>query len=124
MEWSGLLDLAAEFTEIRPLRKLAGYRSMPVLDATAPTEQELRSAVEWVAATAAEGPVYIHCALGHGRSACVVIAYLLSRGVVGTVVDGVMLLRSMRAGVRLHSSQRRRLRPLERRKDDTPTPRA
>ena len=36
--WVGVLDLAGEFAETRPLRELAGYRSLPLLDATAPTE--------------------------------------------------------------------------------------
>jgi hypothetical protein len=44
--WASILDLAAEF---RATWNPATYRSLPVLDAAAPTEDELRSAVEWVA---------------------------------------------------------------------------
>ena len=112
-EWVGILDLAAEFDEVRPLRELAGYRSMPVLDATAPTEAQLRSAIEWIANAVASGPITVHCALGHGRSACVVIAYLLSVGEVATVEDGEQRLRSLRPGVKLNSMQRQRLRTFE-----------
>jgi protein-tyrosine phosphatase len=105
-----VLDLAGEFPAARvPSR----YRSLPVLDATAPSEEELRSATAWVAEAVAAGPVYVLCALGHGRSACVVIAYLLSVGSVGTVAEGVRLLRSLRPGVRLHPPQRRLLRRFE-----------
>jgi hypothetical protein len=114
--WVNVLDLAAEFPATRTT---AGYRSLPVLDATAPTEEELRSAVEWISAAIESGPVYIHCALGHGRSACVVIAYLLSVGSVGTLSEGIRLLRSLRPGVRLHSSQLRLLRRYERQPTST-----
>lgn len=112
--WVSVLDLAGEFPAVWPERASPGYRSLPVLDATAPSEAELRSAVAWVAEAVAAGPVYVHCVLGHGRSACVVVAYLLSVGAVGTVAEGVRLLRSLRPGVRLHPSQLLMLRPFER----------
>jgi hypothetical protein len=113
MHWVSVIDLAAEFGESRRLREIEGYQSLPVLDATAPTEEKLRAAVACVAANATAGPVYIHCALGHGRSACVVIAYLLSVGVVSTVPEGIRLLRSLRPGVHLHPAQREQLRVFE-----------
>ena len=119
IRWSHVLDLAAEFTECRQLRELTGYQSIPVLDATAPTEEQLRSAVEWMTTSTASGPIYVHCALGHGRSACVVIAYLLSTGVVATVADGVKLLRLLRAGIRLTPAQSQRLRAFESRSGGT-----
>jgi protein-tyrosine phosphatase len=98
-------------------RSLTGYKSLPVLDATAPTEEQLRSMVGWLTVTMDFGPIYIHCALGHGRSACVVIAYMLSIGKVGTVAEGVRLLQSLRRGVRLNSAQRQRLRLFEMHQD-------
>jgi hypothetical protein len=111
--WAGVLDLAGEFTENRQLRLLPGYKSLPVLDATAPGDEQLKSAVDWIRSHAAKGPVYVHCALGHGRSACVVVAYLLATGEVETVEEGVRRLRSIRPGVRLHSVQREQLRAFE-----------
>jgi hypothetical protein len=108
--WASVLDLAGEFPASRAVER---YRSLPVLDATAPTEDELRSAAAWLAEAVGSGPVYVHCALGHGRSACVVIAYLLSVGAVGTVAEGERRLRSLRPGVRLHPPQRRLLRQFE-----------
>jgi hypothetical protein len=107
--WVSILDLAGEFPAGRWQRARSGYRSLPVLDAAAPSEDELRSAAAWVAEAVAAGPVYVHCALGHGRSACVVVAYLLEVGAVGTVAEGVRLLRSLRPGVRLHPPQIRLL---------------
>lgn len=108
--WAGVLDLAGEFSEARPLRTLRGYLSLPVLDATAPTAEQLRSAVVWIERAVGSGPVYVHCALGHGRSACVVVAYLLETRAVATVTEGVELLQSVRPGVRLHKAQRRAIR--------------
>lgn len=107
--WTGVLDLAAEFAESRPLRELASYKSLPVLDGTCPTDQQLRFALSWIGAMSSSGPVYIHCALGHGRSACVVIAYLLSVGEVNTVESGEQRLQSLRPGVRLSTTQYRTL---------------
>jgi hypothetical protein len=111
--WASVLDLAAEFPAAWWERACPRYRSLPVLDATAPTDEQLRSAAVWIADGVAVGPVYVHCALGHGRSACVVIAYLLSVGSVGTAAEGVRLLRSLRPGVRLHPAQLSVLRRFE-----------
>lgn len=110
--WVTVLDLAPEFTETPALRILPGYRSFPILDATAPQDPQLRDAVRWLTDAMAKGPVYVHCALGHGRTGCVVVAYLLAAGVVNSVAEGVRLLRVQRPGVRLNRSQSRALRPL------------
>lgn len=113
VKWVSALDLAGEFAEIPSLRALPGYRSLPVLDTTAPTEEQLRDASTWLARATESGPVYVHCALGHGRSACVVIAHLLLTGQVDTITEGTKLLQSLRPGVRLHPAQRQRLRAFE-----------
>ncbi len=107
--WVGVLDLAAEFAEAGPLRGVPQYRSLPVLDGTAPSEAELRDAVAWLREAVQAGPVYVHCALGHGRTATVLLAYLLTTGRVGTVGDGLTLLKSLRAGVSIGRGQARRL---------------
>ena len=111
--WIGVLDLAGEFSEVDRLREVERYRSLPVLDGTALAEELLREAVVWLREVVPVGPVYVHCALGHGRSATVVVAYLLSTGVVGTALEGERRLRSLRAGVRLNSEQVRQLRVFE-----------
>jgi hypothetical protein len=118
--WIAVLDLAVEFVEVPALRKLPGYRSFPVLDATAPTEEQLREAVAWLNEAVKVGPVYIHCALGHGRTACVVVAYLLTVGLVPTVTEGIRLLRSFRPGVQLNRVQRRLLKRCERTPSNSP----
>jgi predicted protein tyrosine phosphatase len=108
--WQSVLDLAVEFSATWvPAR----YLSLPVLDAMAPSEVELRAAVAWIAEAVQCGMVYVHCALGHGRSACVIIAYLLSVGKVRSVAEGIRLLQSLRPGVRLYPPQYRLLRRFE-----------
>jgi protein-tyrosine phosphatase len=111
--WVSVLDLAAEFPAARWERTRPAYRSLPVLDSAVPSEEELRSVAAWIGESISPGPLYVHCALGHGRSACVVIAYLLSVGTVGTVAEGVQRLQSLRPGVRLNTSQVRLLRRFE-----------
>jgi hypothetical protein len=104
-----VLDLASELGEERALRELPGYRSLPLLDTTAPSPDALRDAVAWITEAIAAGPVFVHCALGHGRSATVVLAYLLASGQVGTIGEGLKLLRSLRPGVGLSPAQRKAL---------------
>lgn len=104
--WAGVLDLAAEFPSTRwPAR--TKYTSLPLLDATAPREGELIEAITIIFVHAITGPVYVHCALGHGRSACVVAAYLLNTKVVATAREAERHLRNLRPGVRLNAMQLR-----------------
>ncbi len=116
--WAAVLDLAAEFAEVGPLRRAGAYRSLPVLDATAPTPGELAAAVAWLSERVPEGPVYVHCALGHGRSATVAIAYLLATGRAETVEEGLATVRSRRPGVRLNPAQMAALREFARAPSD------
>lgn len=103
--WVNVLDLAVELPAVKVVRKIAGYQSIPILDGTAPTEQELHLAIEWIIQSVTTGQTYVHCALGHGRSACVIIGFLISTGSVGSVNEGVELLRSLRPHVHLNSAQ-------------------
>lgn len=103
--WKNILDLAVEFSEVPGFRSLPGYRSLPVLDGTAPTQEQLQDAVAWIAKRILDGPVYVHCALGHGRSACLVLAYFLSTGIVDSASVGLARLQRLRPGVRLNRVQ-------------------
>jgi hypothetical protein len=108
--WVAVLDLAAELTEASALRAVAHYRSLPVLDGTAMPLAQLATAAEWVKRHAADGPVYVHCAFGHSRSALVVVAVLLATGAAPDARAAVEHLRELRPGVRLNRSQRARLK--------------
>ncbi len=104
-----ILDLTAEFAEPREFRNRTGYSSLPILDATAPRLDQLRSSTEWLDSAIASGPTFVHCAQGHGRTACIVLAYLVSRGHVASIAEGIQLLRQYRPSVQINRDQRRRL---------------
>lgn len=100
-----VLDLAAEFPAPRPFRALPHYRSVPVLDAAAPSEDQLRETADWVLARVRQGPVYIHCALGHGRSALAAAAYLVAAGIAPTSKSAVGMIKAVRPKARLTEPQ-------------------
>lgn len=104
--WQGVLDLTCEFSEVFPLRQLANYRSVPVLDATPPDAVRIAESVSWISEHVAKHPIYVHCALGHGRTATIVIAYLVKTGEAASIDEALKKLVSLRAGVDLHPSQR------------------
>jgi hypothetical protein len=106
-----VLDMTGEFTEPRCIRKREGYCCLPVLDNGCPAPAQIRAGVAWLMENHARGRVYVHCAAGHGRSATVVVAYLLTIGRVRSVEEGVALLRSKRPRVYLNRDQRAGLLP-------------
>lgn len=106
-EWAGVVDLTAEFPRVRA--DGADYLLLPVLDAAPPTVEQLARAVRWIEGQRARGPVLIHCALGHGRSASVVCAWLLATGAAGDVEAAVARVRAARPGVGLKAAQLARL---------------
>ena len=103
-----VLDLRAEFAESAPFRDL-NYLSLPVLDACAPGLEQLEQGVAWITQQTAAGPVYVHCALGRGRSATFVAAYLLASGRVASVTEAVDFVAQRRPQIGLTRSQRRSL---------------
>ena len=89
------LDLTAEFTETYPLRSIS-YLSIPILDLTPPSKDQLGTAVAFLREHAGHGRVYVHCAWGYSRSACVVAAYLLATGQVGSVREAISKIEAVR----------------------------
>ena len=100
-----VLDLTSEFGEVAFLQSVPRYLCVPVLDTTAPTLEELKRGVEFLKTHHAQGIVYVHCALGHGRSATFVTAYLLATNQFKTIEEAVSHLRDIRPGVDLHKAQ-------------------
>jgi hypothetical protein len=100
-----VLDLTSEFSETRFLRGVETYRCIPVLDNSAPSPAELELAVGFIRDRLTKGPVYVHCALGHGRSATVVVGYLLATQAHSSLEEALALVRSKRRGVRLTGPQ-------------------
>jgi predicted protein tyrosine phosphatase len=105
-----VLDLTAEFAEPEFMREQGEYLSLPVLDTTAPTPQQFDKALAFIRDHARQRPVYVHCALGHGRSAAVVAAYLLAEKKFASLEEVCAFLRSQRFGVRLNRRQKKAVR--------------
>src|SRR5205085_1299175 len=60
-------DLTSEFAVARGIAGRYGYVTLPTLDGHVPPLAELIAFARKLAA--APGPVYLHCAQGHGRAA-------------------------------------------------------
>lgn len=107
-----VVDMTAELPAPRWLVGAYEYVSLPTLDMSAPD----RTRFAEVARLVAESPVpaYLHCAMGHGRSATMAAAVLLRRRVVKTIPEALDRLRAVRPRVRLEASQRRLLAAYER----------
>ncbi len=91
-----VLDLTAEFAECPDFLRLP-YLNLPVLDLTAPHPAVLSRAVRFVETHRRHGKVYVHCALGYGRSACVAAACLLASGEAESVAAAVHRVRMRRS---------------------------
>jgi protein-tyrosine phosphatase len=105
-----VVDLTGEFRELAGVRAGRTYICPPALDATAPRPADLRRAVAMVSKW--DGPVYIHCALGHGRTGMFAAALMIFRGLVPDVRAAIELLQASRPGIRLNPAQRRCLEAL------------
>ena len=101
-----VLDLTCELVVPARLRSRTTYLCLPVLDVTAPSPAQLDRAVAFVSAEQARHPVYVHCAVGRGRSATVLVAWALADGRAVTVDDAEAYVRAARPVVRLRLPQR------------------
>ncbi len=102
-----VVDLTAEMPEPRQIVVGKTYICVPVLDASVPDDHLFRTLIEKV--RDCEGNVYIHCALGHGRSATVVAALLFARKLVINLNEAVSCIKAKRPRVRLNRAQRQLL---------------
>jgi protein-tyrosine phosphatase len=107
-----VIDLCAEFGAARVVRAHPRYIACPTLDAGTPEPPELARLVD--AVLAADGPAFIHCALGHGRSATVAAAVLVRRG-DATLDDVEAAMRARRPKIALNARQRSALADAARR---------
>jgi protein-tyrosine phosphatase/membrane-associated phospholipid phosphatase len=95
---TAVLDLTAEFDEVRPFLQLS-YLNIPILDLTAPNQDQLRTMGAFIEQHSATGIVYVHCKIGYSRSAGAVAAYLLSSGRASSVDEALSLLRNARPSI-------------------------
>jgi protein-tyrosine phosphatase len=99
-----IVDLTAEFPEPANVRRGRRYLCMPTLDASVPADAVLKNFLD--AVVRSPGPVYIHCAEGHGRSGMFAAALLCAKGEAKDVGEAIKLLARARPGVRLNRQQR------------------
>ncbi len=90
-----VLDLTCEMSESNALRHVK-YHNVQILDLAVPSPGQLAEAVRFLRNYRPNGPVYIHCALGYSRTACVVAAYLLMAGFAASVDDAIRMVRRAR----------------------------
>jgi predicted protein tyrosine phosphatase len=95
---AAVLDLSAEFSEAKPLRKV-NYRNIPILDLTAPTQPQLAEMSEFIANNSRNGAVYVHCKIGYSRSAAAVAAYLIMSGKAKTAEEAFTIIRRVRPSI-------------------------
>jgi protein-tyrosine phosphatase len=117
---AAVLDATAEFPRLGALRGKA-YWCCPLLDMTAPTVEQLLEGVAFVLEQRQQGPVLIHCAAGHGRSATFAAAVLLSDGEARDPDEAIEILRSKRPGIHLNHEQVRALQAFHERLQQIPT---
>jgi protein-tyrosine phosphatase len=101
---AAILDLTAEFAENRKLRN-KNYLCIPTLDHTAPRKEHLESAMTFIEKHILARPVFVHCALGHGRSTTVVAAWLLAQNKAQDVETAIKQIKAIRPGIGLNVSQ-------------------
>ena len=104
-----VVDLTCEL-ELSPPSRRVVYRTFPILDASAPTPEQLWRWVQEI--TSLEGPVYLHCAEGHGRTGLVASALLLQQGLAENAESALSKVQSVRPRVRLSGRQLRVLKEM------------
>lgn len=102
-----IVDMTSEFIEPLEVRQGRAYICVPTLDASAPALAVFRTLMESVSRSAE--PIYIHCAKGHGRSAMVVIAALMAKGIAPSLVEAERIVKQSRPGIKISTTQRRLL---------------
>jgi protein-tyrosine phosphatase len=101
-----VVDLTAEWERARGLGAVP-HLQLPTLDGMAPEPGAFQRLVEALADD--PRPTYVHCAAGHGRSAALVAALLVRRGVDEGPERALARLKALRPKVFLTRAQRRLL---------------
>ncbi len=104
---TGVVNLCAEYRGASAALREAGIEELylPVIDFTPPDLEQVRQGVEFIRKHAdAGGKVYVHCKAGRGRSANIVLCYLMARdGLTPAAAMARILARRPHISRRLHS---------------------
>ncbi len=108
-QFAALVDLCAELpinTQAKP------YRSLPVLDLTAPSTQTCKAAAHAIEELRQHGSVLVYCALGYSRSATAIAAWLLGTKRCATLDEALTCVRHAHPHVVLTASHQAALQAL------------
>ena len=97
-----IIDLTCEMIDSIKVRSSAAYLCVPMLDGIGPPETRVQQVIE--RARDAEGPVLIHCAQGHRRSAIAAAAILVARGHVQDAAKAIEQV-AQRPGARMSGKE-------------------
>lgn len=100
-----VLDVCAEYPVFGCWRH---YRCLPMLDMVAPTAAELKQAADQLQKMLQQhrGSLLVGCALGYGRSAAVLLTWLLRHGGCSSLDEALVRLRAVRPRVVLPAATR------------------
>lgn len=105
LEPLAVLDLTAEFAEPEFMREQGEYLRLPILDMAPPLQRDFERALQFIEEHRGRQNIYVHCALGHGRAAAIMAAWLVLEGRCQSVAEAEAWLRQRRHGVHLTPSQ-------------------
>ena len=81
------------------------YLYLPTRDYQIPSVENLHKGVQFISARVGEGKkVYVHCKAGRGRSAALVLCYLISKGMSKTCAQNFLLQKRASVSRKLHSA--------------------
>ena len=100
---ASVLDLTAEHPAWAD--REVEYKNIAIVDGAAPTMTQFESSMAFL--DHAPRPVLVHCALGHGRSATIVAAWMVRVGRASSVEEAEQMMRLQRPWVRIRRRQRR-----------------
>ena len=100
------VDLTSEVEDPREIRESTNYINLPILDASIPTQEALRSTIDLLT----HGVTYVHCAQGYGRTGLFALTLLADRGRIRSFDDGMALIKSARPGIKLNRIQEKFVR--------------
>ncbi len=92
---TSVVDLTAEFTEPKPFRDLH-YLNLQTMDLTAPSLDQLETAIHFIEEGILSGSVYIHCKIGYSRSVAITAAYLIHSNKAKGIDEAIALIQAKR----------------------------
>lgn len=106
--WTSVVDVTNEYPTL-PLLERMHYLNIQCWDGCPPSVSQLSDAVEFIDRHLANGRLLVHCGHGKGRSATVVIAYLVLKGHVASMEEALRLCKSARPQLSVNRRMKERI---------------